>query len=720
MIDTTLGIRRGRYIHSLDADKYMTEHEGLLLSYKQDLQDMNLAESDPEDGILLSELLVTIFPRDAQKIFLSMLFSEKYFVRHKVRILKIMERHYSFRNQIHYDGELSLWTMQSTFGVTSKLIQLLSETKYSKLKTSLIECLLQVAYGPKDLKIVLSFLENGVNHSYRRTALKILSRSPSELSVEPLLKIYYSGELNSDDDMSLVLSIFSRFEESIIIDFYWHLLLTRAEKFNSRIVDRLILITPLDTLLDMLTDKIALSERNIANCVEHYTKQKSLFESLIRLYSSLSSPDSVSTFRSEFSRNGRIKNTDTESYIQPDLIILQDLNNLYIELEILTTDYDKLKTSSFCVEIIEKKVSLTNTILLEKVSSEYQKLMDFEGSSAVQSLCDKNNFQPSSLSALFDLIRAELRESLEYYSHMRLLYDEWLCIDDEGIPNYMRVYNDWINGSKEDRIFDSSVREMLQRAEDKYDDSSITAFEINQHDISEFLLDIKDEFERMDDEDPSFIDFQRSRHRYAFLPPMIRNRRLDGIRLAVKRVIMDYLEEDISQLVMQKDAEYLTSELLHELFMDSFLSFRTEMKALSLLRVHPEYWMGVENQIKIRQEKAELIKKNLQLNSDSFVNPNARIHSTPDLLSILIRYCKDSDARLLMGKLLINHHCINHNLSLVSEFMASLQASTGFHGYYMYLFPQLNSTNAIEIINGFRKKPKNIELVFTAIKQRIP
>ena len=698
------------YIHSLDADKYMTEYGGLLLSYKPDMEDMILSGIKPEIGVLLGEILVIISPHNAQKVFLSMLFSEKNHIKHKVNVLNIMKRHYSFRNQINYDAELSLWKMQSTFGMTRKLIQLLSETKSSKLKTSLVECLLKVAYGPKDLTTVLSFLENGVNHSSRRAALKILSISPSELSVKPLLDLYYSEKLNSDDDISLVLSIFSPFDESIIIDFYWHLLFTGAEKLHSRIVDNLILFTPLTTLLDKLTDKIALSERNIANCVEHYTKQKSLFESLITLYSSLSNPDSLSAFLTPLRRNGRIKNTDRESYIQPDLNTLQDLNNLYLELERLTTDYDKLKTSSFCVEIIEKKVSLTNTILLEKVSSGYQKLMDFEGSSAVQSLCDKNNFQPSSLSPLFDLIRAELRESLEYYSHMRLLYDEWLCIDDEGIPNYMRVYNDWSNGSKQDTILDSSVREMLQRAEDKYDNSSITAFEITQHDISEFLQDIKDEFERMDDEDPSFIDFKRSRHRYAFSPPVSRNRRIGGIRLTVKVVIMDYLEEDISQLVMQKDAEYLTSELLHELFMDSFLSFRTEMIALSLLRVHPEYWMGVENQIKIRQEKAELIKKNLHLNTDSFVNPVADIHSTPDLLSILIRYCKDSDARLLMGKLLINHHCINHNLSLVSEFMASLQASTGFHGYYMYLFPQLNSTNAIEIINGFRKNPKILNL----------
>ena len=180
-----------RYIHSLDADKYMAEYGGLLLSYKPDMEDIILSDIEPEIGVLLGEILVIISPHNAQKVFLSMLFSEKNHIKHKVNVLNIMRIHYSFYNQIHYDSELSLWKMQSTFGMTSKLFQLFSETKSSKLKTSLVECLLQVAYGPKDLKIVLSFLENGVNHSYRRTALKILSRSPSELSVEPLLKIYH-------------------------------------------------------------------------------------------------------------------------------------------------------------------------------------------------------------------------------------------------------------------------------------------------------------------------------------------------------------------------------------------------------------------------------------------------------------------------------------------------------------------------------------------------
>ena len=351
-----------RYIHSLDADKYMTEHEELLSSYKQDLQDMILAESDPESGIILAELLVTIFPRDAQKVFLSMLFSKIYFIRHKVKILKIMRSHYSYRNQKQYDSKISRWKMESNFGITRKMFQLHSVTNSTKLKAELEECILAVTYGATDLTIVLSFLENRVNHSTRRIALKILSWSPSGISNDSLLEYYYFKELDSDEDISLLLDIFSHSAEEIIVDFYWDILINGAEEFHSRIIDKLILITPLNTLLYQLTDKIPLSERNIANCVKHYTKQ------------------------------------------------------------------------------------------------------------------------------------------------------------------------------------------------------------------------------------------------------------------------------------------------------------------------------------------------------------NADIHSTPDLLLKLIPYGKDSDARLLMGKLLVKHHCINHNLSLVSELMASLQASTGFHGYYNLLFPQLNSTNTIEIINGFRKNPKILNL----------
>ena len=703
-VKTYRGGTKIKYIHSLDSEDYMDEHGDLLLTYMPDFEDMLLLESKPEGVLLLSEILVTIVPHSSPRILLSMLFSDKMNVRYQRKLLDIMRRHFGYLTQKEYDPEISEWEMKSAFGSVRKLFKLFSTTKSSMLRTSIEDCLLQIAYGPENLQTVIGFLEIGVDIEVRRSAMRLLSYSPHEYAIKPLLNLYYSGEMNSFEDQKYVFRILSRLSGDVITDFYWHLLLNGAENFHSEIVNKLILTTPLTALFNKLTDKIELSESNITSCIEHYTNSKTIFESLTSLYSSHSNTESISSFRTDFNR---IKNLKAEKYLKSDLTILNDLSNIYLELEKLNKCYQQLKKSSFCVNLIEGNVPLSNSILIEKAELENKNFMDFEGSSVLRSMGKKHNFDPDSLSPFFNAVRSHLRGSLFYYSHMRLLHDEWLCTSVEGIPNYMRAYDEWSNADDKSQIIKSAVHRMMQRAKSNYEKSSITPFDINRHQISDFISTIEEEFERIAENEHRYRDYKRRDLYPRFLAPTLTSGL--GKKMRRKKIYDDFLVE----VTMKMNIEILDYRFLDKLVKDSCSSSLAEINALSLFRIHPAFWMDIENHIEARMEKAELVKKNLQFSSDSWNNRNADIASVTDLLSILIRCRSDSGARLILGKYLINHRCINLDLDLVSQFVLSLESSNGFHGYFNRLIPQLDSSNAIEILKSFRKKAKILNLFLT-------